>query len=346
MSCNLFSTLNSVLIVAILCNLTIGEFLCCISTCKLLYGYGNNNGLISNLCHTKLTSIMPVSIRNSLQVIIIPHDELFSCDHIALPELFITLDLQSIGMSYSKKWFLICMLTNVSKLKKSKSCKKSVHNKLVNKVNGYWLYQGTLFIGELKLEFNGNSYISTPVKGMSINFNAIKIGTFDNNMSCTGFTMSSNYVGQTEQDKKHGKGTFIYDDGGIYEGNNFRGIREGQGKYVWTNGCVYDGDWIDNKRHGQGTFTTPHGIPTRDNALHVDIRSLINNDKCTKILADKLGKYCQILFKQKEDNDNKLICQVCLNTCCLTTATNMESFWSAGNNICHCPCKIIEKNTS
>ena len=77
-------------------------------------------------------------------------------------------------------------------------------------------------------------------------------------------------MGNYQDNKKQGSGTFVYPDGSKYEGiahniscyvviHDFTGSwasdqRNGKGLYTYANGDSYDGDWCDNLRHGQGTY--------------------------------------------------------------------------------------------
>ena len=50
--------------------------------------------------------------------------------------------------------------------------------------------------------------------------------------------------------KKHGRGTFIWSDGSIYNGQFQHNNIEGTGEYKWADGRSYNGDWKNNKMHG------------------------------------------------------------------------------------------------
>ena len=73
----------------------------------------------------------------------------------------------------------------------------------------------------------------------------------------------SRYVGEWEDGKKHGQGTYTSGkgerEGDKYVGDWKDGKRTGQGTYTWSNGNKYIGEWKDGKRTGQGTLTFPDG---------------------------------------------------------------------------------------
>lgn len=57
----------------------------------------------------------------------------------------------------------------------------------------------------------------------------------------------------------HGKGTYKYTNGNVYEGDWVDGRKNGQGTQIWSNGEKYEGGWSNNREHGQGTKTWPGG---------------------------------------------------------------------------------------
>jgi len=69
----------------------------------------------------------------------------------------------------------------------------------------------------------------------------------------------SRYVGEWEDGKKHGQGTYTYPDGGKYEGEWKDGKENGQGTYTWSDGRKYVGECKDGKKHGKGTYTFSDG---------------------------------------------------------------------------------------
>lgn len=58
---------------------------------------------------------------------------------------------------------------------------------------------------------------------------------------------------------KDGYNTYIYDDGGIYDGNFKDGKRNGQGRFTYTNGDIYIGLWNQDERQGIGTIHFANG---------------------------------------------------------------------------------------
>lgn len=67
------------------------------------------------------------------------------------------------------------------------------------------------------------------------------------------------YEGEWMQDKKHGKGREVMEDGCVYEGEYKDGVRHGEGKYTFEDGSVYQGYWLDNMMEGYGDYKFASG---------------------------------------------------------------------------------------
>mmetsp|Transcript_127347 Transcript_127347/g.224231 ORF Transcript_127347/g.224231 Transcript_127347/m.224231 type:complete len:208 (+) Transcript_127347:98-721(+) len=94
------------------------------------------------------------------------------------------------------------------------------------------------------------------------------------------------YVGQWEDDLRHGEGREAWKDGRLYTGTFRKGkingtgrmewrtpqgvlayegeylddLKHGQGKFSWPDGRIYDGQWEFGKRSGQATYVSSRGI--------------------------------------------------------------------------------------
>jgi hypothetical protein len=75
----------------------------------------------------------------------------------------------------------------------------------------------------------------------------------------SGENSGDKYVGDWQNDKQHGQGTYTYADGEKYIGDWQNGNRTGQGINTWADGDKYVGEYKDDKRHGQGTYTFTNG---------------------------------------------------------------------------------------
>ena len=63
------------------------------------------------------------------------------------------------------------------------------------------------------------------------------------------------YVGEIANGKRHGHGTYYWNNGDVYEGEWKDGEKTGQGKLTRPSGDVYEGEWKDNHMNGQGKYT-------------------------------------------------------------------------------------------
>jgi hypothetical protein len=54
-------------------------------------------------------------------------------------------------------------------------------------------------------------------------------------------------------------GTYVWDSGNKYVGDWQNDKRHGQGINTWVDGEKYVGEYKDNKAHGQGTYTYANG---------------------------------------------------------------------------------------
>lgn len=58
---------------------------------------------------------------------------------------------------------------------------------------------------------------------------------------------------------RHGKGTQVWHDGSIYEGQWRNDKAHGFGRLIHADGDVYEGQWVEDKAHGQGVYTHTDG---------------------------------------------------------------------------------------
>ena len=89
-------------------------------------------------------------------------------------------------------------------------------------------------------------------------------------------TFDGKYVGEFKGGKKHGQGTYYYNDGERYEGEWKDGERHGQGSlydnYDNIGIKLYEGKWEDDKENGYGTYYYENGAryegEFKDGELH------------------------------------------------------------------------------
>ena len=64
---------------------------------------------------------------------------------------------------------------------------------------------------------------------------------------------------RNEAGQMHGKGTYTYANGNLYEGDFVEDKVHGKGTFTYANGNVYEGDWVEDNMHGKGTYTSADG---------------------------------------------------------------------------------------
>ena len=67
------------------------------------------------------------------------------------------------------------------------------------------------------------------------------------------------YEGQWRAGKAHGQGKYTVATGDVYEGEFVEGAPHGHGKYSYSSGSVYEGEWVADKKHGRGKLTHADG---------------------------------------------------------------------------------------
>jgi len=60
------------------------------------------------------------------------------------------------------------------------------------------------------------------------------------------------YEGEMHQGRKHGSGSYYYDDGSSYQGEWKDDLQSGRGTFFYADGGRYEGEWQDGKRCGHG----------------------------------------------------------------------------------------------
>jgi hypothetical protein len=106
--------------------------------------------------------------------------------------------------------------------------------------------------GELRWFITGNEDKDGKYVGEIENVKPNGHGTFT-------FPDGFKYVGEFKDGKPNGQGTETYPDGRKYVGEWKDGKINGQGKVTYSNGEKYIGEWKDRKFDGHGTYTFPDG---------------------------------------------------------------------------------------
>lgn len=147
---------------------------------------------------------------------------------------------------------------------------------------------------------------------------------------------TDSYKGNFRKGFPHGRGTYIYAQGGIYEGDWKEGERHGRGTFTDENGSVYSGSWKQGLRHGEGRF---HQKPPQKDTIYEGIWEegeyigpklekpyvVTNRRSIERYTLNKVG--------DGKGNANRLTIKIMQNGMPNITVTNYRFQWSSGNEL-------------
>mgnify|MGYP001627121604 CR=1 FL=1 len=67
------------------------------------------------------------------------------------------------------------------------------------------------------------------------------------------------YVGEVKDSMANGRGSGLWQTGGLYTGEWLNNLRHGYGKYRWADGESYEGHFTNDRRNGLGTYHWKNG---------------------------------------------------------------------------------------
>ena len=74
------------------------------------------------------------------------------------------------------------------------------------------------------------------------------------------FGNADRYVGEIQNGRFHGQGTYFFSNGNEYEGAFYEGKYHGRGVFKFASGERYEGEFRDGKFHGRGVYTWSGGL--------------------------------------------------------------------------------------
>jgi len=134
--------------------------------------------------------------------------------------------------------------------------RKVVGNWKNDKLNGYatkYFANGTI---DKQGIFKDGEFLYAQTKTLP---NCPSSGYFHNCFGLFKYDNGDKYVGEWQNDKSHGQGTYTWANGEKYVGEWQNDQKHGQGTYIYSNGNKYVGRFKNSKKHGQGTFTWANG---------------------------------------------------------------------------------------
>ena len=100
------------------------------------------------------------------------------------------------------------------------------------------------------------------------------------------------YEGEYMNDKKNGKGIYIWKNGSKYEGNFQNDYRHGYGQMRWQDGRTYKGNWLNGiEKNLLITLEKPPVKNTKNNKTAYNYKPAfrtLQNDNKKRIPLDKL----------------------------------------------------------
>lgn len=135
-------------------------------------------------------------------------------------------------------------------------------NKIINE-NAYKYTDNLLDYEPTLVTEIAQTLINESVQAVEIETNGKYTGNrLDGKKTGTGTYVWNNgniYEGEFSEDLMHGKGKLYIVGKGTYEGEFVEGKKSGQGTFNFTNGDTYKGAWLNDKMEGEGKYTFSNG---------------------------------------------------------------------------------------
>ncbi len=130
----------------------------------------------------------------------------------------------------------------------------------------------------------------TPVILLALFLSTTKI--FSQNCKVLKAEISGNYTGGCKKGKASGKGKATGTDS--YDGDFVAGLPHGKGTYTWANGNVFNGDFLNGKKEGKGIL-----VIKRENLKDSTVEGFWENDK----YIGRNGAPWRLIYKSKLINE-------------------------------------------
>ena len=128
---------------------------------------------------------------------------------------------------------------------------------------------------------------------------------FDNCYGSHTFPNGNTYVGEWQNNKYNGQGTFIFKSGEKYEGEFKNDKRHGQGTNTYKSGQKYVGEYKNGKSHGQGTYNYADGTKDVGEFQNGKLNGFaIRYDKYGTILKQGIWKDDKFLYSQNKSTSS------------------------------------------
>ena len=141
----------------------------------------------------------------------------------------------------------------------------TIHYKNGEAYKGVYNFGDSIYEGQLRSQMNGNKIVNITIDGQGTftRDGHMYVGEFQNGkfngQGTYTFPGGDKHVGNYKNNMRNGKGTYTFSYGDKYVGEYRDGKMHGQGIYTLSSGYQYVGEFKDDKKHGKGTETYPQG---------------------------------------------------------------------------------------
>lgn len=136
---------------------------------------------------------------------------------------------------------------------------------------------------------------------------------FDNCYGMKDYDNGDQYIGDFQNNEKHGNGHYRYSNGDQYIGEFFEGVRTGHGQYFYSNGDTYEGEMLNGEFHGRGKYVYSDGR-VETSVWEYNIYIISDNDKPKKNSTISSMELCETLgFSKGTAEFRKCVLEVMKN---------------------------------
>ena len=129
-----------------------------------------------------------------------------------------------------------------------------------------------------------------PATLITLSFSLTKVSS--QNCKVLKAEINGSYTGECKKGKANGKGKAVGTDS--YDGDFVAGLPHGKGTYTWPNGNVFNGEFLNGKKEGKGIL-----VVKRENLKDSTIEGFWENDK----YVGKAGAPWRMIYKSKLINE-------------------------------------------
>lgn len=201
------------------------------------------------------------------------------------------------------------------------------------------LFQYNCSNNEIYINDNSNMFITYPPTGDV--FCGQSIDNIRNGKGTYIWTNDNFYYGDWISGERTGKGIFIWQNGDRFEGSFNKGDRAGMGKYIFNDGSIWEGNWQGTNFSGIGKQISKNGTITEglfENGKLIKTNQQLEDDR----IAEEKRKETERIENQKAEDErrkqeqNSYLSQQSANNNQLQKSKNSNPANTSGKFICMC----------